>query len=128
VVPLREDRNHAPARVASVESGCACAQALADDAEELLSSVQQKNFTRLLWSGCQTQVAEHTSVAMLLYPTSLARYLSFRMPARDIDGDVMHYISRNRSSETRQVAVVFFFWECSLSQQLIVPLLLVKQL
>ncbi len=73
VVPLREQRNHAPAGDSSVESWSACAQVLADNAEEVLSSVQKANYTCLLWRGCQAQLAQQTSVAMLLYLTNLAR-------------------------------------------------------
>ncbi len=99
VVTLREERRHAPARVASAEGWSACVQVMADDAEELLSSVQKENCTGLLWRGCQTQVAQHISVTMLSSPMSLACYLSFsdRKPVRDIDGAIVQRYLKQRS-------------------------------
>jgi len=44
---------------------------------ELLSSLQKAKCTCLLWRGCRTQVAQHTSVAICLSSRLSARGLSF---------------------------------------------------
>jgi len=44
--------------------------------------------TCLLWGGCQAQVAQHISAGMVVYPEPLARWLSFKKPARDTDGGI----------------------------------------
>ena len=69
VIPFREHRSHAPARVASAETWSACVHILANIAEELLSCVQKENCTCLLCRGCQIQVAHHTFVTILSRPT-----------------------------------------------------------
>jgi len=65
VVPLLERRNHDAVVVANAEAWIACTLVLAYDAEELPCSVQEENCTCLLWSGCQTHVAQQVPGAML---------------------------------------------------------------
>ena len=72
VTPFREQRNHAPTRVANADTWTACVQALADDGEELMFCVQKENSTCLFWRGCQTQVAQHTVVIILFRPMTHA--------------------------------------------------------
>ena len=57
--------NHDAVVVANAEAWTACTLVLVYDAEKLPCSVQGENCTCLLWSGCQTHVAQQIPGAML---------------------------------------------------------------
>ena len=93
---------------------------MADDAEEMLSSLQSDSCTCLLWCGCQFQVAQHTSAAMLLEQSFVIDCLSLsdKIPAPDIHGAaiVMQETSLfSRGSETTNDHLVFFFSQLVIS-------------